>query len=87
MQRVTFENGKTSIVFDVKDDDSPVQRVEYSQDGQVWRAVFPIDGLADSKLEHYQMTIDGPLGPRGLSLRASDSMNNIATTEVDAPRR
>ena len=29
--------------------------------------------------------MDGELGDRGLTLRASDSMNNVATTHVDAP--
>ena len=81
-----FSNGKTTVAFDVKDDNSPIQRVECSQDGTHWRAVFPADGIADSRSEHYQMTFDGELGPRGLSIRASDAMNNVATTQVDAPR-
>jgi hypothetical protein len=49
--------------------------------------VFPVDGIADSRTEHYQLGVDGELGDRGLTLRASDSMNNVATTHVDAPRR
>ena len=47
--------GRTIITFDVKDDHSPVQRVEFSQDGQRWRGVFPVDGIADSKDEHYEL--------------------------------
>ena len=73
------------MAFDVKDDDSPIQRVEYSQDGLVWRPAFPRDGIADSKSEQYDVTIEGELGPRGLSIRASDAMNNVATTQVDSP--
>jgi ligand-binding sensor domain-containing protein len=80
------ESGRTVVTFDVKDDDSPIQRVEYSQDGLVWRPVFPRDGIADSKSEQYDVTIDGDIGPRGLSIRASDAMNNVATTQVDPPR-
>ncbi len=83
---VRVENGKTIVTFDVKDDHSPIQRVEVSQDGQIWRPVFPTDGIADSKEEHYELIIDGQLGARGLSLRASDSMNNVATTQIEAPR-
>ena len=75
------------ISFDVKDDHSPVQKVEFSQDGQRWRGVFPVDGIADSREEHYELAIDGELGERGLTLRASDSMNNIETINVAAPRR
>jgi sugar lactone lactonase YvrE len=83
---VRVDRGRTVISFDVKDDHSPVQRVEFSQDGQRWRGVFPVDGIADSRSEHYELAVDGELGDRGLTLRASDSMNNVATAHVDAPR-
>jgi hypothetical protein len=84
---VRVEHGLTIITFDVKDDHSPVQRVEFSQDGQRWRGVFPVDGIADSTNEHYVLSIEGELTERGLALRASDSMNNVATAQVDAPAR
>jgi hypothetical protein len=84
---VRVERGRTIIPFDVKDDHSPVQRVEFSQDGQRWRGVFPVDGIADSRQEHYELAVDGELGDRGLTLRASDSMNNVETIHVDAPGR
>jgi hypothetical protein len=80
-------NGRTTITFEVRDDNSPVVRAECSQDGVRWRAVFPVDGMADSRVERYQVTIDGELGPRGLSIRAQDAMNNVATLQVDAPSR
>lgn len=80
------EGGRTIVTFDVLDDHSPIQRVEGSQDGQRWRPVFPSDGIADSRTEHYEMLLDGPLGPLGLSIRATDAMNNVATTQIDAPR-
>jgi len=84
---VKVERGKTIVTFDVKDDHSPIQRVEFSQDGQRWRGVFPVDGIADSREEHYELAIDGELGERGVTLRANDTMNNVATTHVDAPKR
>jgi hypothetical protein len=84
---VRVDRGRTIIPLDVKDDHSPVQRVEASQDGQGWHSVFPVDGIADSRAEHYEVVVDGELGERGLTVRASDSMNNVATTHVDAPRR
>ena len=81
------EGGRTTLVFDVTDADSPVSRVEYSRDGGVrWTAVFPKDGIADSKSERYEMTIDGEIGDLGLTIRASDSMNNTDTTHVAQPR-
>jgi len=82
---VRVDRGRTMVTFDVKDDHSPIQRVEFSQDGQQWRAVFPTDGIADSRQEHYELAVDGVLDERGLTLRASDSMNNIETAHVDAP--
>jgi hypothetical protein len=87
VSNVRVDRGKTVISFNVLDDHSPIQRVEFSQDGQRWRGVFPVDGIADSRDEHYELVVDGELGDRGLTLRASDSMNNLATTHVDAPRR
>jgi len=87
VRSVRVDRGRTVISFDVKDDHSPVQRVEFSQDGQKWRGVFPVDGIADSRDEHYELPIDGELGDRGLTLRATDTMNNIATAHVDAPKR
>jgi len=87
VSNVRADGAATLLTFDVKDDHSPILRVEFSVDGQHWRGVFPTDGIADSREEHYVVTIDEPIGPRGVTLRASDSMNNIATTQVDAPRR
>ena len=74
---------KTVVTFDVTDDSSPIQRVEYSEDGQHWQSIFPTDGIADSKQEHYELTIGGGLGARGVTLRATDSMNNVATRQVN----
>lgn len=82
VQNVRREANRTTIAFDVKDDHSPIQKVELSQDGQRWRGVFPRDGIADSKEERYEVTIDGAVGARGIILRAIDSMNNVATTEI-----
>jgi len=84
---VKVDAGRTTITFDVKDDHSPISRVEYSTDGQRWRGVFPKDGVADSKAEHYELVVDGELGELGLALRASDVMNNVANGHVDRPSR
>ena len=83
---VRAEAGRTVVVFDVNDDQSTIQRVEVSTDGLQWRKVFPRDGIADSKSEHYEVVIEGPLSARGLTIRATDAMNNVATAQVDAPR-
>lgn len=84
---VRVDRGRTLVTFDVKDDHSPIQRVEFSQDGQRWRGVFPVDGIADSREERFELAVEGELGERGLTLRASDGMNNVATAQVDPPSR
>ena len=84
---VRVERGRTLIPFDVKDDNSAVLKAEFSQDGQRWRGIFPVDGISDSRSEHYELVLDGELGERGLTLRASDAMNNVETIHVDGPAR
>ena len=79
-------SARTVVTFDVKDDHSPIKTVECSEDGQLWRGVFPTDGIADSRSEHYELTLDGPIGPRGLSMRATDAMNNVATAVAEIKR-
>ena len=79
-----LDGNRTIVTVDVRDDHSPIQQVEYSSDGEVWQAVFPTDGIADSLTERYELVIDGRIGPRGITLRAVDSMNNASTTQIDA---
>jgi hypothetical protein len=82
VQPPRVDGSRAIVSFSVNDDHSPIQRVECSQDGQQWRAVFPIDGIADSRNERYEVTLGEGIGPRGLSIRVTDSMNNVATTQV-----
>ncbi len=81
---VRVDSGRTIISVDVRDDHSPIQRVEFSVDGEAWTPAFPADGIADSRTEHYDIAIDGRVSARGLTLRAMDSMNNVSTTQVVA---
>jgi hypothetical protein len=80
-------NGRTTVAVEVRDEHSPILKVEYSLDGVVWRPAFPTDGMADSRAERFTVTVQGELGPRGMSVRAQDALNNVATAHVDAPAR
>ena len=82
-----LDGTRTVVSVDVRDDHSPVAKLEYSLDGEQWKPVFPADGIADSRSEHYEITLEGRIGARGLTLRAMDSMNNVSTTQVEAPAR
>ena len=79
------DGNRTLVTVDVRDDQSAISKVEYSQNGEEWTAVFPTDGIADSRAEHYEISIDGRVGPRGITLRAIDAMNNVSTTQVEVP--
>jgi sugar lactone lactonase YvrE len=83
VQGVRSEPPVTVVVVQVSDSHSNVQRVEYSQDGLAWRAAFPVDGIADSRTEQFEIRVQG-MDERGLSLRAIDMMNNTAAAHAAA---
>lgn len=79
------DRGRTTILFEVRDDWSAIQKVEYSLDAQRWQVVYPKDGIFDSRLEQFELTLDSDVGTRGLILRAYDAKNNSATARGDVP--
>lgn len=81
---VRREGTRTTVVFEVRDDLSAVQRVDYSLDGDRWVPVYPKDGIADSRAEQFELTVEDPAG-RGVVLRAADALNNVASARGEAP--
>lgn len=70
---------RTTLTFTVRDEQSAVQRVEYSLDGSRWRLVHPKDGIPDSRREDFEVILDpGDVG-RNVIIRVTDAMNNVAT--------
>ena len=49
------EGDRTVIAFDVRDEDSAIQKAEYSLDGDRWHAIYPTDGIADSRTEAFEL--------------------------------
>jgi outer membrane protein assembly factor BamB len=84
--RAPLERARAIVGFEVADDHSPIQRVEFSTDGREWRSVFPTDGISDSRRERYEVVVEGAIPNRGLTLRAVDAMNNVQTGYVDPAR-
>jgi hypothetical protein len=82
---VSREAGRTIVRFVVKDADFPVQRVEYSLDADRWRPLYPRDGIADSRTEEFELTLDQDVSEKAIILRAFDGMNNVATARAEAP--
>lgn len=77
--------GRTTIQFEVRDDWSTIQKVEYSQDAQRWQAVYPKDGIFDSRVEQFELTLDTRVAAEGLIIRAYDAKNNSATARGNPP--
>jgi len=78
--------GANRIRVTVRDDASPVRKLETSIDAGRWEEVHPVDGIADSREETYEISLPPPTGrPRIVVLRATDLLGNVATARVDAP--
>jgi hypothetical protein len=78
--RATFAERQQDrlLRFTVRDDHSPVQRVEYSVDGDGWRVIYPADGIPDSRHEDFEVDLGENIS-RTVIIRATDAMNNTAT--------
>jgi hypothetical protein len=82
---VRREGARAIIAFDVRDDQSSVQKVEYSLDGDRWQAIYPKDGIADSRTEQFELTLEGEAAARGVIIRAIDALNNVTSSRGEAP--
>jgi hypothetical protein len=86
IQPAARSGARTAINFVVRDDQSPVQRVEYSLDASRWRLVYPKDGIPDSRREEFEVTLDEEAASRSVIIRATDAMNNVATAVAEVKR-
>jgi hypothetical protein len=77
---------RTTIAFVVRDDQSTVQRVEYSLDASRWRVIFPKDGIPDSRREEFEVSLDESEAARSVIIRATDAMNNVSTAVAEIRR-
>ncbi len=82
---VRRDGARTTIAFEVRDDQSAVLKVEYSLDGDRWNAVYPRDGLADSRTEQFELVLEAEAGAKGVILRAADALNNVTSARGEAP--
>jgi sugar lactone lactonase YvrE len=69
----------------VRDDASPVRRLELSIDAGRWEEVHPRDGIADSLEETFEIPLRAALSGQVVVLRATDLLGNVATARVDVP--
>ena len=73
------------LEFEVRDEYSAVQRADYSLDGDRWQTIYPKDGIADSRVEQFELVLEGEAAARGVILRAADALNNVASARGEAP--
>src|SRR3954468_278268 len=86
VQSAVRSGTRATIKFVVADNQSAVQRVEYSLDASRWRVAYPVDGIADSRREEFVVTLDEADLSRSVIIRASDTMNNVATAVAEIKR-
>ncbi|HEY6360656.1 MAG TPA: hypothetical protein VIX63_06105 [Vicinamibacterales bacterium] len=82
---VRRDGPRAVIAFDVRDEHSAVQKAEYSLDGDRWQTVYPRDGIADSRAEQFELVLEGEEAARGVIIRATDSLNNMASARGETP--
>ena len=68
------DGARTVIAFEAADAQSAIQRVDYSVEAGRWRPVAPADGICDSRLERFEIVVDGAAS--GVVLRVIDAMGN-----------
>jgi hypothetical protein len=76
----------TKVSFEVRDGHSAVAMAEFSVDAGRWQTAYPADGAADSRVERFEIRVEGEAAGRVI-IRASDAMNNATTARVEGPRR
>ena len=82
---VRRDGPRLTIVFDVRDEHSSVQKADYSLDGDRWQTIYPRDGIADSRMEQFELVLEGEAAARGVIIRATDALNNVASARGEAP--
>ena len=83
VQSAVRAGSRATIKFIVHDEQSAVQRVEYSLDASRWREAYPVDGIPDSRREEFEVTLDEGEAARSIIIRSTDTMNNVATAVAE----
>jgi len=76
------DGARTVIAFEAADAQSPIQRVDFSVEAGQWRPAGPADGICDSRLERFEIVVEGT--PSAV-VRVLDAMGNVTTARADVP--
>jgi hypothetical protein len=78
-----IEGQSATIGFTASTVASSIYQVEFSLDGEEWQLVFPEDGIADSKVEKFNIRMEKlGRGPHTLRVRVVDRVGNLGTHSV-----
>jgi len=66
----------------VRDQQSPIQKVEYSIGGAGWQIIYPVDGLSDSPDETYEIPLPTSGDASRIVIRATDVLQNVTSQAV-----
>ncbi|HZN12337.1 MAG TPA: hypothetical protein VFC61_11690, partial [Blastocatellia bacterium] len=60
-----------------------LRRAEYQLDGGAWQAVYPVDGIADSRREEFRVTVVLPdARPHVIAFRVFDANLNVGSAQA-----
>ena len=72
------QGGNLRIAVHVHDARSAILKVEYSLGGAAWQLIAPVDGLADSPDERYEIPVASEADVARVMIRATDALQNVA---------
>lgn len=78
-----IKSSAANIIFNVKDNLSPIVKCKYSVNGGEWKIIFPDDQINDTLKEDYKLILKlEKKGEYNITFQAIDSENNISTTSA-----
>ena len=72
---VTMSGGVARVV--VSDAVNTIRKAEWAKEAGTWTDLTPLDGLADSREESFEIHLDSPV-PAAIVIRATDAFGNVA---------
>jgi hypothetical protein len=82
--QTTRQGTSITLAVHIVDARSPVQKVEYSLGGAAWRIIYPLDGLADSLDERFEIPIAAESDINLIVIRATDLLLNVISQPASA---
>jgi hypothetical protein len=83
MKLENIDKGRVRIAIDAMDQTSTLNQAEVSVDTGDWQAVFPVDGIIDSKSESFSYTSSElPSGEHVIAFRIYDQNDNAGLAKL-----